>query len=112
MARRQLQVRLQLRADEANRHDPVLLGRSQQPAARPVPRGFVLEGHLAEPCEGIPDVRRVVDGQTTLAARIDVREGAVRELRALLGSKRGHAQSVAVSSATMAAAGWGWVTAS
>jgi hypothetical protein len=68
---------LQLSADEADRHDPVLLRRPQQPAARPVPRVFVLERHLIEPREGIPNVRRVVDRQTTSAARIDVRKGVV-----------------------------------
>ena len=91
MARRQLPLRLQLRADEADGHDPVLLGRSQQPAARPVARALVLEGHLAEPREGIPDVRRVVDRQTTSAPRIDVCKGAVGKLRALLRAKRWHA---------------------
>src|ERR671922_1654937 len=90
MALRQLPLRLQLRADEADGHDPVLLGRPQQPAARPIPRGFVLERHLAEPCEGIPDMRRVVDRETALAARIDVGEGAVGKLSSLLRAESRH----------------------
>ena len=61
VARRELALRLQLRADEADRHDPVLLGRPQQPTPRPVARLLVLERNLAEPCERIPDVRRVMD---------------------------------------------------
>ena len=36
LAFRQLPLRLQLRADEADGHDPVLLGRPQQPGARTV----------------------------------------------------------------------------
>jgi len=50
-----------------------------------VARVPVLEHHLAEPRERIADVRRVVDWQTTLAARIDVRQRPGREaLRTLL----------------------------
>jgi len=86
---------LQLRADEADRHDPVLLGRPQQPAARPIARPVVLERHLAEPREGIAHVRRVVDRQTTSAARIDVRKGTVGKLRTLPGAKRWHRRMIA-----------------
>jgi ketosteroid isomerase-like protein len=68
----------------------VPLGGAQQPAARPVPRVVVLEGHLAEARQRIPDVRRVVDRQAALAVRIDVRKGAVRKLRALLRPKGWH----------------------
>jgi hypothetical protein len=71
---RQLPLRLQLGADEADRHDAVLLGCSQEPLACPVPGSVVLKGHLTEPREGIPDVRRVVDREAPFAARIDVRE--------------------------------------
>lgn len=84
MAFRQLPLRLQLSADEADGHDPMLLGSSQQPATCPVPRALVLERHLVEPRERISDVRGVVDRQTTSATRIDVCKGAVGELRALL----------------------------
>lgn len=68
---------------------------AQQPIARLVPRALVFERHLAEPCEGVPDVRRIVDGQATPAARVDVGEGAVGKLRALLGAKRWHARMIA-----------------
>jgi hypothetical protein len=92
---RQLPLWLQLRADEADRHDPVLLGRPQQPGACTIPRDLVLERHLAKPREGIPDMRRVVDRQTATAARIDVCKGAVRKLRALPRAKRWHPRMIA-----------------
>jgi hypothetical protein len=92
---RQLPLRLQLRADEADGHDPVLLARPQQSHARLVPRALVLEGHLAEPRESVPDVRRVVDRQTPFTARVDVRERAVGKLCSLLRAKRWHAQMIA-----------------
>src|SRR4051794_10648768 len=88
-------MRLQLGADEPDRHDPVLLRRPQQPGARPVTRVLVLERHLAEPSEGIPNVRRVVDRQPTSPVRIDVREGAVGELRALFRAEPSHAHMFA-----------------
>ena len=91
----QLALRLQLRADETDGHDPVLHGRPQQAAARPVPRGLVLEHHLTEPREGIADMRRVVDRQTTSAARIDVRKGAVGKLRTLLRAEPCHPRMIA-----------------
>ena len=94
-ALRQFPLRLQLRTDKADGHDPMLLGRLQQPRARPVPRALVLEGHLAEPREGIADVRRVVDRQTTSAARVDVCERTVGKLCSLLRTKRWHAQMIA-----------------
>ena len=81
VARRQLPLGLQLRADEADRHDPVLLGRVQQPAARPVARGLVLERHLVEARKRVAHVRSVVDRQAPLALRVDVanaRSGAAR----------------------------------
>jgi hypothetical protein len=53
----------QLAGDEPDRHDAVLLGRVQQPPARAVPGGVVLEGDLVEPGEGIPHVRLVIDRQ-------------------------------------------------
>jgi hypothetical protein len=85
---------LQLRADEADRHDPVLLGRAQEPAARHVARLFAFERDLAEARERIPDVRRIMDRQTPAAIRIDVREAAVGKLRTLLGGERWHAQMI------------------
>ena len=54
---------------------PCFLGCPQQTRAGLVPRAFVLEGHLAEPRESIPDVRRVVDRQTTSTARIEGASG-------------------------------------
>jgi len=90
VALRQLALRLQLGADEADRHDPVLLGRPQQPVARAVARVVVLERHLAEAGERVPDVCRVVDRQAASAARVDVCEGAVGQLRTLLRAKRWH----------------------
>ena len=95
MALRQLPLRLQLRADEADGHDPVLHGRPQQAGARPVPRALVLEHHLTEPRERIPDVRRVVDRQTTSAARIDGCKGAVGKLRTLLRVEPWHPRIIA-----------------
>jgi hypothetical protein len=92
---RQLPLRLQLRADEADRHDPVLLRCPQQSRSRLVPRALVLEGHLTKPREGIPNVRSVVDRQTTSTARIDVSERAIWKLRSLLRAKRWHAQMIA-----------------
>ena len=97
MALRQLALRLQLRADEPDGHDPVLHGRPQQAAARPVPRALVLEHDLTEPREGIPDVRRVMDRKTTLAARIDVCKGAVGKLRTLLRAERWHPRMIATT---------------
>ena len=83
---RQLPLRLQLCADEADRNDAVLPGRSQEPRARAVARTLVLERHLAEPCKGVPHVRGIVDRQPAPAGRVDVRERAVGKLRALLGA--------------------------
>jgi hypothetical protein len=85
----QLALRLQLRADETDGHDAVLHGRPQQAVACPVAGALVLEHHLAEPRERVPDMRRVVDRQTTSAARIDVRKGAVGKLRTLLRRRAG-----------------------
>src|SRR5215213_8023284 len=60
------------------------------------PSAFVLEGHLAEAREGIAHVSRIVDRQTTSAARIDVCEGAVGKLRTLFRAKRRHAFMIAI----------------
>jgi len=95
VARGQPPLRLQLGADEADRHDSELRGRPQQPVTRPVPRVVVLERDLAEPRECIAHVRRVVNRQAAFAVRIDVCEGAVGKLRAVLGAKRRHALIIA-----------------
>ena len=95
MAFRQLALRLQLRADETDGHDPVLHSCPQQAATCAVARALVLEHHLAEPCQGIPDMRRVVDRQTTSATRIDVCKGAVGKLRTLLRAERWHRRMIA-----------------
>jgi hypothetical protein len=49
------------------------------PAARLLPRGIRLEDNLAEPSERILHVRLVVDRQPATPARVDMREGSVRE---------------------------------
>jgi hypothetical protein len=95
LALRQLPLREQLRADEADGHDPVLLGRPQQSRARLVPRALVLEGHLTEPRESIPNVRRIVDRQTTPTGRIDVCKRAVGKPCSLPRAQRWHAQIIA-----------------
>ena len=111
VARRQLALRLQLRADETDGHDPVLHRRPQQAVARAVPRGLVLEHHLAEPREGIAHMRRVVDRQTTSAARIDVRKGAVGKLRTLLRAERCHPRIIARPDTQSRRATRSWTTA-
>lgn len=95
MAGRELALGLQLGTDEADRHDSVPLGRPQQPTTRPVAGLFVLERDLTEPCERIPDVRRVMDRQTASARRVDVRKGAIRKLCALFRGEGWHARMIA-----------------
>jgi hypothetical protein len=95
VAFRQPPLWFQLRADEADGHDPVLLSCPKEPVARPVPGAVVLERHLAEPRERIPDVRGVVDRQPTPAVRIDVGKRAVRKLRTFLRAERWHARMIA-----------------
>ena len=73
-------LRVQLAGDEPERHDPVLLRGVEQPSARPVPSGVVLEADLVEPSERVPDVGRVVDRKTSPALRVDVRERPIREV--------------------------------
>ena len=90
LAGRQLLFGPKLRVDEPDRHDAVLLGRVQQPVARPVARRVVLERHLVKPRERVAHVRSVVDGQPPLAARVDVCKGAVGESRAFLRRERRH----------------------
>ena len=81
-------LRLQLAGDEADRHDAVLLRRVQQPVARALPGGLVLEADLVEPGERVPHVRLVVDRQPPPAARVDVGEGAGGRRARLLASSR------------------------
>jgi hypothetical protein len=101
LAARKLALRLQLRAEEPDGHDPVLLRGPQQPDARAIPRAVVLEGDLAEPRQRVAHVRGVVDREATCAARIDVGKGAVGERRTLLGRERCHAGMMAVSARTL-----------
>jgi len=83
-------LRAELSCDEADRHDAVLLRRPQQPGARPDAGVLVLEAHLVEARQRIPDMGLVVDRQAPAAPGVDVGEGAVRQLRARLRAKRGH----------------------
>jgi hypothetical protein len=97
IASRQLPLRFELGADEPDGHDPVLLCRPQQPKARPVPRGVVLERDLIEARKRIPYVSRVVDRQAPCAAGIDVRKSAVGKLSPLLRTERWHVAIIADS---------------
>ncbi len=67
----------QLRIEEAERGNPVLLGCSQKALTGPLSRRFVLERSLVEPSQRIPNVRRIVDGEAPAALRVDVRERTV-----------------------------------
>ena len=73
-------LRVQLAGDEPEGHDPVLLRGVEQPGARPVARGVVLEADLVEPSERVSDMGRVVDRKPSPAAGIDVRERTIREI--------------------------------
>ena len=92
--RRVAPLRLQLAGDEADRHDAVLLRRVQEPGARALAGGVVLEADLAEPGERVPDVRLVVDRQPPPAARVDIGEGAGGELGPLAGDQSRHASTI------------------
>ena len=87
-------LRLQLAGDEADRHDAVLLRRVQEPGARALPGGLVLEADPAETGQRIPDVRLVVDRQAPPAARIDVGEGAGRQAGSFAGRESRHASTI------------------
>jgi hypothetical protein len=80
----------QLPGDEPDRDDAVAPGRVEQPGPRPVPGRLVLEDHLVEAGQGVPNVCRVVDRQAPPAFRIDVGERPIRELRSIAGSERRH----------------------
>ena len=88
MPLRQLPLRLQLGADEADRDDAVLGGRAQEPRPRLVPCGLVLEDDLVEPRERVPDMWGVVDRQAAPALRIDVGKRAVGQAGALFRVER------------------------
>ena len=70
-------LRTELTAEEADRDDPVPLGRPQQPGPRPIARLGILEAGLVEPRQRVPDVRLVVDRQPPAAGGVHVGEGAV-----------------------------------
>ena len=95
MALRQPPLRLELRADEPDRRYAVLLRGAQEPEPGAVARRLVVEDDLVEARERVAHVRRVVDRQPPLAGRVDVRERAVRELRAGLRIELGHAPMMA-----------------
>ncbi len=90
----ELALGLQLTGDETDRHDPVLLGRVQQPLAGALPGALVLEPDLTEPGEGIADVGLVVDRQPPAAAGVDVGERAVRKVGSLRRIESGHAPTL------------------
>jgi hypothetical protein len=85
-----LHLRAELAGDEADGHDPVLLGGVEEPLAGPFPGRFVLERHLVEALQGIADVRLVVDRQAPSSPRIHVREGALGQPRAFPGAELAH----------------------
>ena len=95
MTLRQPPLRLQLRADEADRRYAVLLRGAQEPKPGAVACRLVVEDDLVEARERVANMRRVVDRQAPLARRIDVGERAVRELRAGLRIELGHAPMMA-----------------
>ena len=80
----------ELAGDEPDRHDPVLLGRVQQTLSGPLPGGVVLESHLVEPGQGVPNVRLVVDGQPAVPFRVDVGEGAIWKTRPVTVAEPSH----------------------
>jgi hypothetical protein len=71
---------LKLGIQEPDRHDAVPLRGPQETGPGPVLGGVVLERDLVEAGEGRANVRSVVDRQPPLSVRVDVREGAVRQL--------------------------------
>ena len=63
--------------------------------ARAVTPGVVLEGHLVETREGVPDVRRVVDRQAALHGLNRCRQRrCVGKLRTLLRGERWHRRMI------------------
>ena len=85
---------LQLAFDEPDGHDPVALGRVEQPDAGALPSVLVLELDLTESGEGVAHVGGVVNRQPPLTAGVDVGEGGVRELGAIHRVERGHVRTV------------------
>jgi hypothetical protein len=94
----ELTLRLQLTGDEPDRHDPVLLGRAQQPLAGTLSGAIVLEVDLAETSEGVPDVGLVVNRQPSPAAGVHVGERAVRKVGSLRRVESGHASTLTTRS--------------
>ena len=94
-ARRRARLHAGLRSSRATDRTGVPAESERLAAARPVAGALVLERHLTEPREGIPDVLRVVDRQTTSAPRIDVCKGAVGKLRTLLRAESWPARMIA-----------------
>ena len=82
--------RLELRGDETDGHDLVLLGCVEQPCAGTVTGLLVLELHLAKPGQGVADMSRVVNGEPSPAARIDVGERTVGQAGSLPRIEAGH----------------------
>ena len=74
-------LRVELAGDEAERHDPVLLGGVEQPLARSLAGRVVLEVDLVEPGERVADVGGVVDRKPSPTPGVDVGERPIREVR-------------------------------
>jgi hypothetical protein len=66
----------------------------QEPLARAVARGVVLERDAAEACEGVADVRGVVDRQPSASFAVDVGERSIGEVRSLAGGELCHAPTI------------------
>ena len=65
-------------------HDAVALRGVEQTPACSFPGGVVFELDPFEPAQGVPHMGLVIDGQSPPAARVDVRERAIGQLRPLL----------------------------
>lgn len=74
-------VRPQLRVDETERNDSVLLRRRQQALAGAPTSRFGFERHLTEAGERVPHVGRIVNGESTLSLGVDIGERTVGKLR-------------------------------
>ena len=74
-------LRVELAGDEPEGHDPVLLGRVEQPLPRSLTGRVVLEVDLVEPGERVADVGGVVDRKPSPTPGVDVGERPIREVR-------------------------------